>query len=84
MLEMKRRGHLEICINILCALKSNGSKQTHIIYKTNINQKLFKIYIVFLNSHGLVEKQGKLWFLTDRGKEALRHFNDLTKTITLE
>jgi predicted transcriptional regulator len=85
-----RRSKLEMHFEILEVLLIDGPlKQTHIMYKTNINSLVLKEQLCFLMQNGLVEKKtlrkGKpIFAITSIGKQILSAFNELKEEFQIE
>ena len=83
------RSKLEIYVDILEVLAQKGPlKVTHIIYKSNVNCKILKEYLDFLNKQGLIEERvvgnGKVVYAnTAHGTEVLKFFREIDKLLPL-
>jgi len=64
-------------MSILKATSHGGLKQTHIMYKTNINCGVVKVLNEELISLGLLTKEPPLYKTTPKGHECLRAFREL-------
>lgn len=63
------RGRLEIIRDMLLVVNDGGSKKTHIMYKANLSYKLLKNYLEYVLTAGLVEYDGKSYYLiTEKGR----------------
>src|SRR5665647_205721 len=82
-----KRSKLEIYVDILEVLAQKGPlKVTHIIYKSNVNCKILKEYLDFLNKQGLIEERvvgsGKVVYAnTAQGIEVLKFFREMDKML---
>jgi predicted transcriptional regulator len=82
-----KRSKLEIYVDILEVLAQKGPlKVTHIIYKANVNCKVLKEYLDFLNKQGLIEERvvgsGKVVYAnTAHGTEVLKFFREIDKLL---
>lgn len=82
MLFEHKRSEVEIISNIL-SLAENGTKKTHIMYKTNMSYNLFINYLDFLLDKNLIEKfksnpSGEVKYkVTEDGKKVLKNINNV-------
>jgi predicted transcriptional regulator len=85
-----RRSKLEMCVDILDALAHTGPlKLKEIMYKSNVNGIMLKVYMDFLIKQRLVEertfnKKSAAFAVTQRGISALRNFRELPQAKTFE
>ena len=75
----KYRNQLCIIAAILEAANS-GSKRTRIMFSANLSFKLLEKYLDLVASLGLVETDGSIYLLTERGHEFLRRYRDFNKS----
>jgi len=84
-----RRSKLETYIDILKVLAHWGPlKLTHIMYKSNVNCNILTEYLDFLINQGLVEKrtiekEHKVFKITQRGITVLKNFRELTQALPI-
>jgi predicted transcriptional regulator len=84
-----RRSKLEMCIAILNALAHREPlKLTHIMYKANVNCSVLNEYLGFLIKQELVEKriiekERIVFTITQRGKNVLNYFQELTQALPI-
>ena len=82
-----RRSKLETHVAILSVLALRGPlKLTHIMYKANVNCSILNEYLDFLIKQGLVEKrtiekEHIVFAITQRGKNILKYFHELTQAL---
>ncbi len=76
----KRRGELEIIAKIL-ALCINGKYKTNLLYGANLSFVQGEKYIDHLQLRGLIRRDGRKYFTTDKGELVLGLFTELNKTI---
>ena len=82
-----KRSKLEIYVDILEVLAQKGPlKVTHIIYKANVNCKVLKEYLDFLNKQGLIEERvvgcrKVVYANTAHGTEVLKFFREIDKLL---
>lgn len=85
MIERLFRSKLQICIEILCALSSNGPlKLTQISDKVELDKPRLILYLSFLYDRGLVGEQNldedeKAYFVTERGVSVLKVVSPLIR-----
>ncbi|AEH06598.1 winged helix-turn-helix domain-containing protein [Methanothermococcus okinawensis] len=73
-----RRDKMDIIFGILNAINMGGCKKTWIMYYANLDWKVFKRYMEFLERHGFVEKDGNEGFvLTNKGNALLEKLNEV-------
>jgi len=72
------RGVLEISADILKAALVRARK-SHIAYRANLNPKYLKEYLDLLTKSGLIEKEGKMYKTTWRGKKFLNLFVEINE-----
>ena len=76
-------------IAILNVLANKGPlKLTHIMYKANVNCSILNEYLDFLIKQGLVEKrtiekEHIVFAITQRGKNILKYFHELTQALPI-
>lgn len=84
-----RRSKLELHVAILNVLANQGPlKQTHLMYKANVNFSILNEYIDFLIKQGLVEKhivkkERIVYSVTQRGRTVLNYFRELTQVLPI-
>jgi len=87
MIAKRRRSSLEIIANILeAASKPEGVGKTHIMYKSNLSNKVVEEYLNFVVEKKLVDVTvgSKRRFKTsDRGREYLKKFRELETILTV-
>lgn len=66
----------------ILTLASEGAKKTQLVYKANLNFNLIRDQLEILIHTGLMEKQDREYFTTDKGKQFLYHFSSMTELIT--
>ncbi len=71
-----RRGKLEILIALLEVCEEEVLKTT-LVYKTNLNFKLVRNYLVYLQEKGWVLKNGRKYRITDAGKTFLKKTKEI-------
>ncbi len=76
----KRRGGLEIIVDILYAAM-DGAKKTEIVYKANLNFKRAGNYLSYLEERRLIENRGDGYRTTERGKEFLRDYQKMIERL---
>jgi predicted transcriptional regulator len=84
-LVLKNRSRVEILYDIVSAAKPS-SKKTHLMYKGNLSYQQLDLYLNFILRNGLLEERyvddTRLYFVTEKGIEFLRLFEDLHNLIT--
>lgn len=75
----KYRDQLCIMAAILEAANS-GCKRTRIMFSANLSFKLLEKYLGLVVGLGLVETDGSVYLLTERGHEFLRRYRDFNKS----
>jgi predicted transcriptional regulator len=84
-LVLKNRSRVEILYDIISAAKPS-SKKTHLMYKGNLSYQQLDLYLNFILKNGLIEErfvdETRLYFVTDKGMEFLRLFEDMHNLIT--
>jgi predicted transcriptional regulator len=84
-LVLKNRSRVEILYDIVSAAKPS-SKKTHLMYKGNLSYQQLDLYLNFILRNGLLEErfvdETRLYFVTEKGIEFLRLFEDLHNLIT--
>jgi len=76
---MKRRNNVDIVADIL-RVAMGGAKKTWIVYRANLNFKIVKDYLSELIEQGLLAaSEGSLYRTTERGREFLRQYDDLSR-----
>ena len=76
----KRRGKLEIIIDIL-SVATKDAKKTEIVYKANLNFKRVGNYLPYLEEKGLIENMGSEYKTTEKGKQFLRDYRKMKEQL---
>ncbi len=76
----KRRGKLEIIIDIL-SVATKDAKKTEIVYKANLNFKRVGKYLPYLEEKGLIENMGSEYKTTEKGKQFLRDYRKMKEQL---
>ena len=76
----KRRGKLEIIIDIL-SVAMKDAKKTEIVYKANLNFKRAGKYLPYLEEKGLIENMGSEYKTTEKGKQFLRDYRKMKEQL---
>ena len=76
----KRRGKLEIIIDIL-SVAMKDAKKTEIVYKANLNFKRVGKYLPYLEEKGLIENMGSEYKTTEKGKQFLRDYRKMKEQL---
>ena len=85
-----RRSKLEMYVDILQVLAFKGQlKLTHIMYKSNVNCKVLKTQLDFLQKCGLIEermlKREKIVYaITPRGMSILKAITEIKQAFPVE
>jgi len=81
MIAKRRRSSLEIIANILeVASKPEGVGKTHIMYKSNLSNKLVQEYLNFVVEKKLIDvtmRSKRRFKISERGREYLKKFRGL-------
>ena len=84
---MIKRSRLEIYLDILQTIRSGVQKPTRIMYSTNLSWNPLQEILDSLISQGLIEmrEEGnrKRYEITEKGRTALKYFNQAKKLITI-
>jgi predicted transcriptional regulator len=84
----RRRSKLEVKISILQAISAGATRQTHIMYRSNLSWSFARIFIRTMEKQGLIStlvvKGRKNFILTDRGKRALAAYTSVTRELEME
>ncbi len=75
----KKRSNIEVSADILRAAIS-GIRKSHIVYQTNLNNKLADRYIDDLRKSELIVGpigRGKIFSTTEKGRKYIQLFDDL-------
>jgi len=75
-----RRNNLDICADILRVSRS-GAKKTHLVYRANLNFNIVKKYLNELISNDLLENNGEMFFLTDKGAKFIERYDALVEPL---
>jgi predicted transcriptional regulator len=85
--ENRRRSRLEVKISILRAIDEGATRQTQVMYRSNLSWSFAKTFIRILERQGLIStavlKGKKNFMLTDRGKRALATYTAVTTELNL-
>jgi predicted transcriptional regulator len=76
-----RRNSLDIYSDIL-NVSEYGAKKTQIVYRANLNFNIVKKHIDALMERGFVEKDDRLYFTTERGKNFVENYRQLKSMAT--
>lgn len=81
-INMIRRSHLEICLDILKAVAEGRRKPTHIMYRANLSWMRLKKYLNFLIANGLLkevvsDQKGHIFLLTCKGREVVKYYMEI-------
>ena len=76
----KRRGKLEIIIDIL-SVAMKDAKKTEIVYKANLNFKRVGNYLPYLEEKGLIENMGSEYKTTEKGKQFLMDYRKMKEQL---
>lgn len=74
-----RRNNTDIMIELL-DIAENGSSKTNLVYKANLNFKIIKPYLKTCKIMMWIEKRGKIYYTTDRGKDFAKKYKDLMRS----
>lgn len=82
-----RRSPMEMVCDILAVVSQGPTKPTHILYKANMSWKVLTVYLSYLTSSGMVEKEdeegGKrsTYRLTAKGRQILQLYQGLKESL---
>jgi predicted transcriptional regulator len=76
-----RRNNLDIYSEIL-NVSEHGAKKTQIVYRANLNFNIAKKHIDALMERGFVEKNARLYFTTERGKNFVDNYRQIKSMVT--
>ena len=83
-----KRSKLEIFLDILKVVSNGTHKPTRIMYKNNLSWKPLKKAFESMIKQGLIteEKIGiqSTYYVTDKGKEILNYFKEVTKLLEIK
>lgn len=83
----RKRSKLEICLDVLRAIRAGYSKPTNIMYKSNLSWITLQEILNFLISRGLVsaiENNGrKLYVITAKGKSVLNSLEEAYSILSI-
>jgi len=80
-----RRDKMEIIFVILNAINIGGCKKTRIMYYANLDWKVFKRYMDFLERYDFVEKDGNGgYILTNKGNILLEKLNEVKDILNID
>ncbi len=71
-----KRNNLDICADIL-KISRGGARKTHLVYKANLNFKIVKGYLAHLVDNDLLENDGEMFYLTNKGSRFLEQYDSL-------
>jgi predicted transcriptional regulator len=71
-----KRNNLDICADIL-KVSRGGARKTHLVYKANLNFKIVKRYLGQLLDSELIENNGDLYYLTEKGSRFIERYDSL-------
>jgi predicted transcriptional regulator len=84
----RRRSKLEVKISILQAISDGATRQTHIMYHSNLSWSFAHMFIKTMEKQGLIStiivKGRRNFILTDRGKRALSAYTVVTRELEME
>ncbi len=84
----RRRSKLEVKISILQAISDGATRQTHIMYHSNLSWSFAHMFIRTMEKQGLISimmvKGRKNFILTERGKRALSAYTAVTRELEME
>ncbi len=84
----RRRSRLEVKISILKAIGEGATRQTQIMYHSNLSWSFAHTFIKILETQGLIStivlKGRKNFILTERGKRALSAYTAVATGLDLE
>lgn len=80
-----RRTKLEIIHDILREIGEEGTRPTHLMYKTNLSHALLKKYLERLSEQEMIirvnSKEGTYITLTEKGEKQLKSIKRVSKTL---
>jgi predicted transcriptional regulator len=71
-----KRNNLDICADIL-KVSRGGAKKTHLVYRANLNFKIVKRYLNELMESELLESDGDMFYLTEKGSWFIERYDSL-------
>ena len=74
------RGAIDIVADIL-ALCGAWTKRTRIMYKANLSHQMLKFYLWHIVELGLLEESGMEFKITEKGREFLSHYQNMTRLL---
>lgn len=84
----RRRSKLEVKISILRAISDGATRQTHIMYRSNLSWSFAHMFIRTMEKQGLIStimvKGRRNFTLTDRGERALSAYTAVSKELDME
>ena len=84
----RRRSRLEVKISILRAINEGATRQTQIMYRSNLSWSFAHTFVRTLERQGLIStivlKAKKSFTLTERGKRALAAYTAVTTELDLD
>ena len=83
-----KRSKLEIFLDILKAVSNGTHKPTRIMYKSNLSWKPLKKTLESMIKQGLIKEEKNriqsTYYITDKGKEILNYFKEVTKLLEIK
>ena len=77
-----RRGKIEMQLDLLKAIFENSEARiTYLQHKSNMMRPTFLRMLEEMARSGLFIKESRFYFLTDKGRQAIRLYNELSKLI---
>lgn len=73
---MRKRNNLDICADILRVARIPVRK-TRIVYEANLNFKIVKDYLSWLEEKGLLRNEAELFITTQKGNSFINEYNTL-------
>ena len=84
---MIKRSRLEIYLDVLETVKNGVRKPTRIMYRTNLSWNPLQEVLDSMITQGLItlntEGRRKRYEITDKGRSALKYFNQVKKLVTI-
>jgi predicted transcriptional regulator len=77
-----RRNNLDIYADILKVAK-DGARKTKIVYKANLNFKIFKKHMNTLMKKGLLDTSDHYYFTTKQGINFLEYYQKFNRLTTI-
>lgn len=67
-----RRSSIEVLRDVLISCNQDGSGKTRIMYGARLSYQQLMQYISSLIANGLIDKSGRHYYLTEKGKQTLK------------